>query len=264
MSYRAILLGTGTIIPSRERRATALVVEDAGALLLLDCGPGALEALEENGFSFRSLRTVCITHFHPDHTLGLGHLLAALNADPRGGFDGTLKLIGPRGLGSFMRKWNELYHSTVPSRDYLDIVEIDGGDAQAGLGLRVTAARARHGDTEALAYRIDCEGSSLVFTGDTEYADSIVDLARGADILVAECSFPDSRPVEGHCTPSSVGRMAASAGVKRVVLVHLYPIFADEGPLEGIKKVFTGAVEIGYDGMEIELGKFDAQRRIGF
>lgn len=253
MAFRVALLGSGTIIPSIERRATALLVEAGERTLLFDCGPGALEALAEEGFSFRDLGEVFLTHFHPDHTLGLGHLLAAINVDPVSRYNGRLKLYGPQGLADFVSRWHALYRSTAPKWDFLELHEIGPGVVPGTEEAVVGAAIASHGDAAALAYRVDYKEKSVVYTGDTSYSDSLVELARDADLLVAECSFPDGREVEGHLTPAAVGRLAAAAEARHVVLVHMYPVFDEESPVAAVKRHCRGSVEVGYDGLEFAL-----------
>ena len=253
MSFRVTVLGSGTIIPSAERRSTALLVEAGERTILFDCGPGAPDALAEAGFSFRDLGEIFLTHYHPDHTLGLGHLLAAINVDPVSRRRGKLKLYGPRGLADFVSKWQALYHSTVPKWDFLELVEIGPGVVPGTEEAVVSASSASHGDAAALSYRVAYKEKSVVYTGDASYSDSLVELARDADLLVAECSFPDDREVEGHLTPSSVGRLAAAAAARHVVLVHMYPLFDDESPAGRVKRHYRGSVEVGYDGLEFAI-----------
>jgi ribonuclease BN (tRNA processing enzyme) len=253
MSFRVTLLGSGTIIPSIERRSTALLVEAGERTILFDCGPGTLEALAEEAFSFRDLKEIFLTHYHPDHSLGIGQLLAAINADPVSRYAGRLRICGPPGLAEFIDRWRALYRSTAPKWDFLELRELAPGAGPGGADAAVTAAAASHADTAALSYRIDHKGKSVVYTGDTSYSDTLVELARDADLLVAECSYPDSHPVEGHMTPAEVGRLAAGAAARHVVLVHLYPVFDDDPPAAAVKQHYRGSVEIGYDGLEFAL-----------
>ncbi len=89
MTLRLTVLGSGAITPSRVRRATSLLVEGGGARVLLDCGPGALDALESAGKTFREIEAVLLTHFHADHTLGIGRLFAAMKNDGVGSGGGS-------------------------------------------------------------------------------------------------------------------------------------------------------------------------------
>lgn len=252
------MLGSGTIIPFGGRRATSLLVEFNGERILLDCGPGALDAIENSGLSFRDVRKIFITHYHPDHTLDLGRLLSAINNDRLYPENARIALYGPEGLEDFLEGWQRLYRGTAPKRDFLESIEITGGIVLPGKTSNVRAARVDHGDMPALAYRVEDGGASIVYTGDTGYDPRLVGLARGAGLLVAECSFPDGSEMEGHLTPSLVGRIASEAAVDRVLLVHLYPE-QFQGPssteiiIDIVRGQFEGGVEIADDGLVIEL-----------
>lgn len=253
MSLQVTILGSGTIIPTSNRRSTSLVIARGDELYLFDCGPGALDALEEAGLRFRELKRVFLTHYHPDHTLGIGHLLAAIRLDGVMGGGGSLTIVGPRGLGDFIGRWHALYHSTVLEDASLELVEIGDGDAYTENDVKVRAAKVDHDDYAALAYRFESEGRSVVYTGDTEYTESLVEFSKGADLLFAECSFPDDQPMTGHMTPTAVGKLAARARAGRVVLVHLYPVYGDKDPGAGVRSAFSGQVTVATDGMMIDL-----------
>ncbi|MCK4236119.1 MAG: MBL fold metallo-hydrolase [Candidatus Krumholzibacteria bacterium] len=253
MHLRVTVLGSGTIIPSAERKPTALLIEAGQVAYLFDCGPGILQALEDTGFSFRSLNRVLFTHFHPDHTLGIGRLLAAINNDPASDKRQRLVFYGPCGLSDFIGRWNELYCSTTPGGDCLELVEVGAGEVLRDGDVWIRAVRVEHGDHEALAYRVDRRDASIVYTGDTAFTESLVELAKDTDLLVSECSFPDDRPAEGHLTPSDVGRLASRSRAGRVVLVHLYPVFEGSDPARSVKKHYGGPVIAARDGMTIDL-----------
>ncbi|UCF05719.1 MAG: MBL fold metallo-hydrolase [bacterium] len=253
MPLRVTILGSGTIIPSLERRATALLVETGEQRFLFDCGPCVLEALEEAGTSFHSLERIFITHYHPDHTLGIGHLLSAINNDRDRFESAQLVLYGPRGLEEFMERLDMLYRSLVMKSDYLRLVEIDEGALTIEGESRIGAVRADHGERTALSYRMDHGGVSFVYTGDTAYTERLVEFAREADLLVTECSFPDDQAVPGHLTPGGVGSLASKAGVGGVVLVHMYPRFGDSDPAASVRKHYNGPVVVASDGMTIDL-----------
>ncbi len=253
MSLQVTILGSGTIIPTPRRRATSLAVGVGDEWYLFDCGPGTLDGLEESGLCFRDLKHVFLTHFHPDHTLGVGHLLAALRIDESSGGQGGLTFYGPGGLTDFIERWHALYHATLPKAAHPTLVEVDGGEVYSGGGVRVRAAGVDHDGRAALAYRFDAEDASIVYTGDTAYTEILVELAREVALLIAECSVPDDRPMAGHMTPSAVGALAARCGAARVVLVHLYPVFDGQDPAEAVKRVYRGPVTVAEDGMKINL-----------
>ena len=119
-------------------------------------------------------------------------------------------------------------------------------------GCRLSWAPAEH-RSESIAYRLDAAGGAFVYTGDTEYSRSVIELARGADTLLIECSFPDEAPVPGHLTPSVVARIASEAGVRRVVLTHIYPAVEDLDLITEVGRDFEGEILVAEDGLEFEV-----------
>jgi len=107
---------------------------------------------------------------------------------------------------------------------------------------------------ESVGYRIASpQGRTVVYAGDTDYCPNIVELARGADLLLLECSFPEGRKVNGHLTPSLAGRIAQEAECRRLVLTHLYPP-CDQSDIRGdCRKVFDGEVLLAEDMMRITI-----------
>jgi len=254
---RLRILGSGTIIPFRGRRPVSLLVDWEEELVLLDCGPGALDALEELGISYRDVRRVFLTHYHLDHTLDIGRLLAALNIDELYPASGRIALHGPEGLARFLDDWHRLYRGTVPKREFIESNEVSAGTVLTEGSSSISAAEVNHGDMPALAYRIEEGGAAIVYTGDTGYDARLVDLARGADLLVSECSFPDGNEAAGHLTPSLVGRIAAEAGVGKILLVHLYPVqlrhpSSAAAVTDSVHRCFGGPVEIARDGTAVQ------------
>ena len=97
------------------------------------------------------------------------------------------------------------------------------------------------------------EGRAFVYTGDTEYSESVVELARGAHTMLIECSFPDGSPIPGHLTPDTVARIASEAGVGRVLLTHIYPA-ADRLDLAAeVGKGYDGEVIVAEDGLTVSV-----------
>ena len=105
-----------------------------------------------------------------------------------------------------------------------------------------------------MGYRIVTpQGKVVVYSGDTDYCNEIIGLSKEADLAILECSFPDEIKMKGHLSPLTACKIANSAGVKKLVLVHMYPI-CDEYELVGLcKKEFGGEILAGEDLMEFEI-----------
>jgi ribonuclease BN (tRNA processing enzyme) len=106
---------------------------------------------------------------------------------------------------------------------------------------------------ESIGYRLEAASGALVYTGDTEYSESMVALARGAHTMLIECSFPDDAPVPGHLTPSGVARVASESGVGRVVLTHLYPSVDHDLLASEVGRGYSGEVIVAEDGLRLNV-----------
>jgi ribonuclease BN (tRNA processing enzyme) len=138
--------------------------------------------------------------------------------------------------------------------------------------VRITAVRVDHPPlATALAYRFDCPDRSIVISGDTRPSAALVELARGADVLVHEVMHvpalealiaraPNPRMLRehllaSHTTTEQVGKLATEAGVKTLVLSHLVPGgppgLADEAWRDAVRPHFAGELIVGRDLLEI-------------
>jgi ribonuclease BN (tRNA processing enzyme) len=111
----------------------------------------------------------------------------------------------------------------------------------------------------SVGYRLDWPGHSLAYITDTIAAPGAkyIEMLRGVDLLIHECYFRDGMEgwasQTGHSSTSAVARVAAEAGVGRLVLVHLNPRSDADDPIgvEAAQGIFPHT-EIGHDRLEIE------------
>ncbi len=256
---RVTVLGSGSIMCSAERNPPGYVLEDplSETYILLDPGPGTWARLPRAGVDPRRIDRVLITHYHVDHHADLLALLFARH-NPRWREEGLpgLFVAGPPGLNRLLDAWRGLYGEVLEDPG-LEAREVEPGEFSRE-HLLVKAAPAAHpnGITEgsSLAYRLEIPGHpSFCFTGDTEEAASLVEVAREAHLLLCECSFPEDHPVPGHMTPAAAGKLAREAGVKHLVLTHFYPR-ADRADLETqVRKEWEGSLILARDMETFEL-----------
>lgn len=246
-----VILGSGTATPSPRRGSPGLLVVAGDESLLFDGGSGTLRQLAKVGVSFTELDRVFYTHLHPDHTGDLVPLLFALrNPDyPR---LKPLHLYGPKGFKAFYEKLYAAYGEWVSPRGYELTLEEVKEKAIEGEGLRVIPKPVKHIEG-SVGYRIEAEGRSLTFSGDSAYCEALIELGKGVDLLILECSFPDEYPNPLHLTPSEAGQIAALAGCRRLVLTHFYPICDTVNVLAQCRKVYDGEITLAEDLMRIIL-----------
>ena len=104
--------------------------------------------------------------------------------------------------------------------------------------------------TKSIAYRIEHKNKVLVYTGDTDYCNKVVEVARNADALLIECSFPDNKKRCAHLTPSLAGKIAKQAKVKQVILTHFYPEVLKTDIKKQCCKEFKGVIILAEDKMK--------------
>lgn len=246
------VIGSGVAVPSLRRLTPGLVVEVGEEKILFDCGPDILHGLLEAGITHQEIDRIFITHFHPDHTLGLAHFLFASRYELRPRRK-DLWLAGPPGLKKLLGDFKDIYPGWLEETEYRLFVHIVSGNEWSGPGWEVKTAPVVH-NPESIAYRLeDKRGRSVVYSGDTGYCDSLIELAKGADLLIAECSFPDIVDISTHLSPNKAGRIARRAEVKKVLLTHMYPPCDEIDVVKECQREFPGEVIRAEDGMIVEI-----------
>lgn len=252
---RIIMLGTGTGYPAVKRSACSVLIETGDDRLLFDLGVGTMRRLLDAGSSISLVTHIFLSHLHPDHTGELASFLFASKYPEAYRRRTPLAIIGKGidflygGLKAVYGRWIE------PEGEILKIVDLSG--LQAGRlefpNFRVEFQAIPHIESSA-GYRVTTPGGkSVVYTGDTDYSEEVIDLARNADMLITEASTPDEEKVEGHLTPSLAGQIAAKAQVGRLVLTHMYPE-CDRVDIESqCRKTWKGELTVAEDLMEFEV-----------
>ena len=107
---------------------------------------------------------------------------------------------------------------------------------------------------ESIAYRITAaDGTSVVYSGDTDFSENLIELANDADLLICESALPDNMGVKGHLTPSGAGEIATRAGVHKLVLTHFYPDCENVDISQECRKTYGGKLLLAEDLMEIRV-----------
>lgn len=244
-----IILGSGTAIPTTRRSSPGLLIRVAGESLLFDGGSGTLKRLAEAGVDIREIDRVFYTHLHPDHTADLVPFLFALK-NPDYKRAKALYLSGPPGFNGFYRHLIGIYGESIVPMDYSLHLKDLKDETWALEGWSITAKSVIH-TRQSLAYRIESGGKAIVYSGDTDYCQAIIDLAMGSDLLVLECAFPNERRSPGHLTPSLAGEIASKARCQRLVLTHFYPVCEGYDLLSQCRKTYSGEVTLAEDLMRV-------------
>jgi ribonuclease BN (tRNA processing enzyme) len=272
---RLHLLGTGSPRPDVERASSCAAIEVGDRVYLIDCGERALTRVMEAGIPHARVTRLLFTHLHTDHTFGYGpYVIGGWNLGRR-----ELRVFGPPGTARLHALlFDEAYRDDIAyrrslGRDLRGLTDVEVREVGEGVvleedGLRVTARWVRH-NVPTLAYRFDYGGRSIVMGADTVPCDALVELSRGADVLVADCCLdpttreryladPANRPVwerivQEHCDAAQCGQIATAAGVRRLVLTHLMPLAQDAPILDELRPHFAGETVVARDLMTLEV-----------
>ena len=275
-----VLASGGGPRPRKDRGATAHAVVVDGVLYVVDCGNGVARQLAQAGVPVPSLRHVFVTHHHSDHNADYGNLVWLAWAS---GLATRVDTWGPPPLEKMTRLFFEMNAYDIDTRiadegrpELVPLVHVheltQAGPVMQDERVTVTAAVVDHPPVvPAFAFRFDGPERSVVFSGDTTRCDQLIGLAAGADVLVHEtlwvpavdrlvARYPHAATLKKHILDShtaveDVGRVAAAAGVKTLVLSHLVPAddptLTDDMWIGAARPHFKGDIVVARDGMEI-------------
>lgn len=218
---RLQFIGCGDAFGSGGRFNTCFYVEAVDGTFLIDCGASSLVAMKRLPIERNAIELILLTHFHLDHFGGVPFFV--LDAQLVAKRTRPLTIAGPPGLPDW---YDRILAATFPGERKLPFdltlreVEI-GARNQIG-ALIVTPFHVRHDDKAGpcLAYRIELEGKVICYSGDTEWTDSLVEAARGADLFISEC-YTFDKVVRAHLSLSTLTDKLPIIGAKRVILTHM-------------------------------------------
>lgn len=250
---RLTTIGTGTAAPHPTRVASSHLVECGEVRLLLDCGSGAVHRLANLGVDWSGITHVALTHFHADHIADLPLLIMGWRWGQLPPRSAPVTIYGPSGTGALLERMAGVYGAWMLApgfpltvRDLLpdEIIRLPGGVALQAHPVPHTA--------ESVAYSISEGTQRLVYTGDTGVSESLGLWARDCDLLLAECSLPDTMALREHLTPRQAGALAAQAAAKRLVLTHFYPPVESVDIAAEVAEHYAGPVVCATDGWSID------------
>ena len=245
------VLGSSGTWPPAGGATCGYLVGHEDTHIWLDAGTGTLANLQRH-IQIRDLAAIVITHGHPDHFVDV---VPAFYARHYGGLgDPHLPFYSPEGFTNALSLLVSEDGADVMAEAYAFTTLRDGDRFQVG-PFDIRAFEMQHVGVNALGYRIEAGGAVFAYTGDTGPADAVVELARGADVLMAEASYQDSSNLlPFHMSARQAAEHAKTAGVGRLLLTHLLPTLDPEVSLAEARSAFDGPVELAEQGMTTVIG----------
>ena len=271
---RVVVLGTGTPVLDAERAGAGIAVVYNGRAYLFDVGGGVVQrAIEASrrydipGLEPNRIDRVFFTHLHSDHVLDFAEMAATLWWRKQA----SVQVRGPAGVKDMAEGMYRMLEPDIrirnggtqpvtdPEAYKVEAIEIEAGVVLEEDGLLVEAFDVAHGAIRpAFGYRVTTPDKTIVISGDTAYSEELVEMARGADILLHEViSETGLRELEqfwqdyhsnSHTTTSELARLANQTRPGLLVLYHiLYYGAPIESALEEVQALYDGDVVLAND-----------------
>lgn len=269
------LLGTGCPQVHAHRFGPASLVQTGAMSFLVDCGSGVTQRMAAAGVSGAGLDALLLTHLHSDHLVDLYQLVISSWHQGR---EQPQRIFGPPGTRAFAEATMEVWRKERELRIAwecrpstagleLEITEFGEGVIFDADGLRISAFKVDHRPVEqAFGFLFETAHARVAFSGDTTVCDGLVSAAKDVDLLVHECFIHREmggrmRSAQGlanvaayHTLSSDVGKVAARAGARLLLLNHFVPVeFDRDALLREVGADFKGPVVIGEDLLSVDV-----------
>lgn len=256
-AMKLTVLGSGSTIPHPARSSSAYWLETAGGTILLDCSATAPMRMAQENLPWPELDAIWISHFHMDHCGGLGPFFAGVkHADEMKKREKPLMVFGPKGLKKLISRFNDVHDYKLLEQPFpVEIVEIDAlEEFEIVEGVTAVAMSTPHTDESHAIHLRDADGTTLVYSADTGFDDTIAALANRVDLLILECTYLRDKPLKKHLELAEAMHIIRKAHPSRAILTHFYPEW-DSVDFQAEVRKFSPMCEVieGTDGLTVDI-----------
>jgi len=252
-------LGTGGSVATAERDNTSFLIRHGSEVILIDCPGSIVQKTKRLGVDPSSIRTLIVTHIHPDHVYGLPSLVHSLMLT-----ECQIDLFGSEVSIEFCRSFLELFHlldTKVKCR--VRFIPLDAGqEFSVANAIVCTTRKVPHNESSlAFGFRFDPSGPSVFYSGDTPIYPPFFEGIAGANYLIHDCSAP-SRFFEQypslktmHTNSLELGIYARGAGIECLIPCHLFGelSYSLEEIEQEIRTNYSGKLIVPRDFMRLTL-----------
>jgi ribonuclease BN (tRNA processing enzyme) len=246
---RLTVVGCGDAFGSGGRSNTCFLVETAATTVALDFGATSVVALRRLGIDPNRIDAVMLSHLHGDHFGGLPFLFLDAQFDSHR--DKPLTVIGPVGTQERVKAAQEVFFprsSTNRWKFALDFVDLPCRTDHRFADLGIRTAEVQHpSGAPSTAIRLSDGKRVLVYSGDTSWTETLVEIAQGADLYVTECYRMSGAPV-AHLSLEEIEANRARFGAQRIMLTHM-----SAEVLEKLADIEARGYLVAYDGLSLDV-----------
>lgn len=248
-----VVLGSGCALASKSRGPAGYLVRSMDSVLLMDCGSGTLQRMARSGVSPVDLAGIFLSHAHLDHMGDLTSILFMLHLPEQARTEDLPLHVGP-GMTAMLEGLRAVFGSWLtPSSGEVTVFEHQEGRFEVGELLCEVRPVQHHASSLGIRVRA-ADGCTVAYLGDTDLCDEAVELCRGVDLAIVECSLTDDDDRAGHLNPKRIAELARRAQPEGLLISHLYPETA-ELDIAGILASHGCdiPVAVAYDGMGVAI-----------
>jgi ribonuclease BN (tRNA processing enzyme) len=245
-----IVLGGSGTFPRAGGACNGFLVRRGNTNILLDMGTGVLSRLY-TWLNPGKLDALVITHLHPDHFLDVYPYRYFLEFQAAARM--PLPVFAPAGAAEHIRYLFNEPDTTKFDRVFSFTDLASEPDFKVG-SLAFSGKPVKHLEP-TYGISVEGEGKRLFYTSDTAYDERLINYARGADLLLADTTLraEDAGTPVAHMTTTEVATLAASAGVPRLVLTHLWPHFDRLLIKSEVSAGFDGKIYLADEGLLVKV-----------
>ena len=252
---KLVILGSGTSFPHARRASAGYWLQTESGSLLLDISADVPHRMAEEELDWTNLDAIWISHFHLDHLGGLAPFLFSTRSAPQIQHRGKpVSIYGPVGLKKILQVMDQANNYRLLEQPFpVHLIEVKPeSEFELLPGLKARTLSTPH-TNESLAISLkDKSGCVLVYTSDTGYTEELVEFAKGANLLLMECSFHKNKPVKTHLELAEAMQLARSCEPQTLVLSHLYSEWDGIDLAAEAQKLWPGETVEAFDGLRWE------------
>ena len=252
---KLVILGSGTSVPHAGRAAAGYWLETESGRALLDISADAPHRMAREELDWVNLDAIWLSHFHLDHIGGLAPFLFGTRSAPQAQQRvAPLRIYGPVGFVKILQGIDQANHYRLLEQPFpVELKEVEPENEFELLpGLKSVTFSTPH-TRESLALRLkDKSGTVLVYTSDTGYSDELSEFAKGAGVLLMECSFRKNKPVKTHLELADAMQVARKCQPQILVLSHLYAEWDGIDLAREAREHWPGETVAAFDGLRLE------------